>query len=87
MQPLRIEVSNSIYEHILFFLQNLPKNLINISHETKPTVASKKSVENRSLRGVFQSYADPQKQLLESHAWKNHVLEKHIGIAPSSKVI
>ena len=70
MQTLRIEVSNSIYEHILFFLQNLPKNLINISHETKPTVASKKSVENRSLRGVFQSYADPQKQLLENEGLK-----------------
>jgi hypothetical protein len=70
MQTLRIEVSNSIYEHILFFLQNLPKNLINISHETKPTVASKKSLENRSLRGVFQSYADPQKQLLESEGLK-----------------
>jgi hypothetical protein len=60
-----------------FFYKIYQKNLINISHETKPTVASKKSVENRSLRGVFQSYADPQKQLLESDAWKNHVLEKY----------
>ncbi|MCH9740435.1 MAG: hypothetical protein K0U38_06300 [Epsilonproteobacteria bacterium] len=77
MQTLKIEVSNSIYEHILFFLQSLPKNLINISHETKPTIYKNKSVENRSQRGVFQSYADPEKQLLESVAWKNHVLEKY----------
>jgi len=77
MQTLRIEVSNSIYEHILFFLQNLPKNLITISHETKASTTLKKRVKNRSQRGVFQAYADPQKQLLESEAWKNHLLEKY----------
>ena len=77
MQTLKIEVSNSIYEHILFFLQSLPKNLINISHETKSTIVLKKSVENRSQRGVFQSYADSEKRLLESEAWKNHVLDKY----------
>ena len=77
MQTLRIEVSNSIYEHILFFLQNLPKNLINIYYETKPTVVLKKSIKNRTQRGVFQSYSDPKKQLLEREAWKNHVLEKY----------
>jgi len=77
MQTLKIEVSNSIYEHILFFLQNLPKNLINISHETETTFIPNKSVNKRSQRGVFQSYADPQKRLLEDKAWKNHVLEKY----------
>ena len=46
MQTLRIEVSNSIYEHILFFLQNLPKNLINISHDPKPTISQKKSIKD-----------------------------------------
>lgn len=46
MQTLKIEVSNSIYEHILFFLQNLPKNLINISHETKSTNVLEKYKRN-----------------------------------------
>jgi len=77
MRTLKIEVSNSIYEHIIFFLQSLPKNLINISYETKPMTTLEKNSESRSLRGVFQSYADPQKQVLEKEAWKNHVLEKH----------
>ena len=36
-----------------------------------------KNLENRSLKGVYQSYADPEKQLLEDDAWKNHVLEKY----------
>jgi hypothetical protein len=77
MQTLKIEVSNSIYEHIIFFLQSLPKNLINISHETEQPMVLKKMIENKSQRGVFESYADTQKQLLESDAWKNHVLEKY----------
>ena len=77
MQTLKLEVNNSIYEHIIFFLQNLPKNLINISYETKTTVPLKQTIEKRSLRGIFQSYADSEKQLLEKNAWKNHVLEKY----------
>ncbi len=77
MQTLKIEVSNSIYEHIIFFLQSLPKNLINISHEPKVTTTLENIPKNRSLRGVFQSYADPKKELLEKDAWKNHVLEKY----------
>jgi len=77
MKTLKIEVSNSIYEHIIFFLQSLPKNLINISHESKPMATLEKNPENKSLRGIFQSYADPEKQVLEDDAWKNHVLEKY----------
>ena len=77
MRTLKIEVSNSIYEHIIFFLQSLPKNLINISHETQPMTTLERTSENRSLRGVFESYADPKKQLLEKEAWKNYVLEKY----------
>ena len=77
MQTLKIEVSNSIYEHIMFFLQSLPKNLINISYETKMSSTTKNPVNTKSQRGVFQSYADPQKQLLEKNAWRNHVLEKY----------
>ena len=67
MQTLRIEVSNSIYEHIIFFLQSLPKNLINISHETKPILYQKKSIKNEieklfsknSNIEAFQEIKDP----------------------------
>lgn len=33
MRTLRIDVSDTIYEHIIFFLKSLPKNLIHISTE------------------------------------------------------
>ncbi|HIP26904.1 MAG TPA: hypothetical protein EYG80_04540 [Flavobacteriaceae bacterium] len=77
MQTLKIEVSNSIYEHIIFFLQSLPKNLINISYEIEPTSIHTKQTPTQSQKGIFQSYADSKKQLLEKDAWKNHVLEKY----------
>jgi len=38
MQQITINVNPSIYEHIMFFLQNLPKNLVDI--ESKKTPAS-----------------------------------------------
>ncbi len=77
MKTLKIEVSNSIYEHIIFFLQSLPKNLISISHEKKENFISNKQLTHKSQRGIFQHYADPQKQILEKNAWRNHVLEEY----------
>jgi len=50
MQALKIEVSNSIYEHIIFFLQSLPKNLINISHEIEPTTIHTKQTTTQSQK-------------------------------------
>jgi hypothetical protein len=76
MQQITINVNPSIYEHIMFFLQNLPKNLVDIHFEqdkSPKNITTKKE----SLRGIFQSYADPKKVSLEKDAWKNHLLDKH----------
>ena len=35
MHQITINVNQSIYEHIMFFLKNLPKNLIDIEFESK----------------------------------------------------
>jgi hypothetical protein len=35
MQQITININPSIYEHIMFFLQNLPKNLIDIQPQPK----------------------------------------------------
>ena len=76
MRTIRIDINNSIYEHIMFFLKSLPTNLVNIHFEDKKETI-KTLPKNENLRGVFQSYADPQKQALEDEAWKNHVLQKY----------
>ena len=33
MHKITLEINSSIYEHIMFFLENLPKNLVNIKQE------------------------------------------------------
>ena len=35
-----------------------------------------KQKNNKSLRGVFNQYADTSKITLEDDAWKNHTIEK-----------
>ena len=46
MKTLQIEVSDSIYEHILFFLQNLPKDKIKISNNIQLNNPSTSSIYN-----------------------------------------
>lgn len=33
MHKVTLEINSSIYEHIMFFLENLPKNLVHIKQE------------------------------------------------------
>ena len=39
-----------------------------------------KQKNNKSLRGVFNQYADTSKITLEDDAWKNHTIEKFKNI-------
>ncbi len=41
MQQITININPSIYEHIMFFLQNLPKNLIDIQTQNIKRMPSK----------------------------------------------
>jgi hypothetical protein len=76
MQTLKIEVSNSIYEHIMFFLQNLPKNLINISYETKPEMTNKKSIKN-DIEELFKtSNVQAFRELKDPLAWQKSMRDE-----------
>jgi len=35
MYKVTLEINSSIYAHIMFFLENLPRNLVNIKQEIK----------------------------------------------------
>ena len=35
MYKVTLEINSSIYAHIMFFLENLPKNLVNIKQEIR----------------------------------------------------
>ena len=40
MQKVTLEINNSIYEYIMFFLENIPKNLLSIKKEIPEKVDS-----------------------------------------------
>jgi len=56
MYRITLEINSSIYEHIMFFLENLPKNLVNIKQERE--IKIKKPIEKstvskmKNLQGV-----------------------------------
>ena len=45
-QRIQLDVSNDIFDKVMFFLENLPKNLVHISNETAP-IAPKESQLNK----------------------------------------
>ena len=66
MRTLRIDVSDSIYEHIIFFLKSLPANLIRISDEKENKNYQNNSIKNQveelfntSNIKTFQTIEDP----------------------------
>ena len=53
MHQITININPSIYEHIMFFLQNLPKNLIDIQAKSKVLKPSKVKFGLAKNRVVF----------------------------------
>ena len=45
-QRIQLDISNDIFDKVMFFLENLPKNLVRISNETAP-IKPKESQLNR----------------------------------------
>ncbi len=49
MQQITININPSIYEDIIFFLQNFPKNLIDIQTQNIKQVPSKASSSSKAF--------------------------------------
>ena len=56
MYKVTLEINSSIYAHIMFFLENLPKNLVNIKQEiqSKTDKSNKQStiLKMKNLQGI-----------------------------------
>ncbi len=50
MQTIKLDVSDSIFDKVMFFLDNLPKNEVKLKIETK-----KKDVKKHSIVDFFQN--------------------------------
>jgi len=44
-QRIQLDISNDIFDKVMFFLENLPKNLVSISNETTSIKAKKLQLE------------------------------------------
>jgi len=66
MRQITINISPSIYEHIMFFLQNLPKNLIDIQPQPQISSPSKPSVNAFGiLKGKIKDPMEWQRTIRE----------------------
>jgi FtsZ-binding cell division protein ZapB len=59
------EYVNQEVEFIMFLL------------ERDELVKEKKQQDHKSLRGIFNQYADNSKLHLEDKAWQNHIVDKY----------
>jgi hypothetical protein len=51
MQQITININPSIYEHIMFFLQNLPKNLIDIQSQKSLNLSKQDKIKFGLVKG------------------------------------
>ncbi len=76
MQKITLEINNSIYNYIMFFLENIPKNLVNIRKElpvpTNNNEVSSHSFNPRDFFGVTNS----SKSDIDDYLKQNQILKK-----------
>ena len=66
MQQITINVNPSIYEHIMFFLQNLPKNLVDIQSQNKTSISHQSSSKAFGLlKGKIKDPVQWQREIRE----------------------
>ena len=81
MQKVTLEINNSIYEYIMFFLENLPKNLVNIKKDFKSKNTSQKKPSNsfnpRDFFGIANcSKSEIDRYLQETRSdWDNNLVK------------
>lgn len=63
MQRVQLDISSDIFDKVMFFLENLPKNLVTITKEPKSTPNSLGSMQKKLPSGFLhpiqiESYKD-----------------------------
>jgi len=76
MHTLTLNIKESAYGSILYFLKNLQNDVEIVSDKvTKNNTHNPDSIKN--LRGVFHSYADPSKIDLEMTISEQYIVKKY----------
>ena len=58
MHQITININQSIYEHIMFFLQNLPKNLIDIQSKKIDNISTDNKIKFGLAKGKISYRGD-----------------------------
>jgi len=69
MHKITININQSIYEHIMFFLKSLPKNMIDIQSETVPS--PKPSNNQNAAFGILNG------RIKDPVEWQNSIREEN----------
>jgi hypothetical protein len=76
MHTLTLNIKNSAYNSISYFLTNLSSDVEILNHNINNDSISLKN-GSLNLRGVFNKYADSNKIKQENNIWKNHIAAQY----------
>jgi len=71
MQKVTLEINNSIYDYIMFFLENIPKNLVNIKKDFQSKTVSPREESNSFNPRDFFGVANSSKAEIDSYLQQN----------------
>jgi tRNA A37 N6-isopentenylltransferase MiaA len=84
MQKITLEFNNSIYDHIMFFLGNIPQNLLNINNETKVKVNNNLKQNSNFENNYFKS--DKHQMAYQLLNYKANIFNDELGITRKHRV-
>jgi len=67
MQKVTLEINNSIYDYIMFFLENIPKNLVNIKKELQVSTVKHREFSNSFNPRDFFAVANSSKIEIDNY--------------------
>ncbi len=71
MQKVTLEINNSIYEYIMFFLENIPKKLVHIKKELQQENKLERKSSNTFNPRDFFGVANSSKSEIDKYLQKN----------------
>ncbi len=81
MHSVTLNISDNAYNHLMYFISHIKNDIAILKDEIikkdlKDITLSKETKSSKSLRGIFNSYADSSKIILENKAWQIHIMDK-----------
>jgi hypothetical protein len=77
MQKITLEINNAIYDYIMFFLENIPKNLLKIKGEVQSKVDDDKQHHSSTKKKLPSGFLNPiQIDSYENIATRDEIYER-----------